>query len=302
MTQQEGFSLSDLWRPRPARLFIDVQHGLCNRMRAMASAASIAARTQRELVVIWCRDDHCDGDLADVFDYDGAVIDTRADADLCRARAAQFYTYMEIEEGAAFEASILPVPVEEGGGDVYIRSAYTLTSPHCHHSDEQAFLQSLRPRQAVLDLARSVRHRNQVACHVRISTGAGYEHLSYEGAHNWPAERHAELTYWRAKSAPDRFMARLDQLVDTGRADHIFLAADTAETYDLFAQRYGPRLVTLPRPVFDRSAMQLQYALADLMLLAEADLFLASTWSSFSDVAQRLAPEERPYEKSGQDF
>ena len=296
------FRLEDLWQPAPARLFIDVQHGLCNRMRAMASAASIAARTGRELVVVWCRDDHCEGDLADVFDYDGAVISSRIEADLCRARALQTYTYMEIEEGAVFEEPILPVPVEEGGGDVYIRSAYTLTGPHCHHEDEQQFLHALRPTQAVLELARSVPRHNQVACHIRISTGAGYEHLSYEGAHNWPAARHEELTFWRGRSTPERFMARLDQLIDAGRAEHIFVAADTAETYALFEQRYGARLVTLPRPVFDRSALQLQYALADLMLLAEADLFLASTWSSFSDVAQRLAPEARPYEKSGQNF
>ncbi len=302
MTQNDGFSLSELWQPRRARLFIDVQHGLCNRMRAMASAASIAARTGRELVVVWCPDDHCDGHLADLFDYDGAVIDNRSDADLWRARADQVYNYMEIEEGAVFQEPILPTLLEEGGGDVYVRSAYTLTSPYRVHNDEQLFLHALRPTAAVLGLVRSVRHPNQVACHVRIGSGAGFEHLSYEGAHNWPAERHEELSYWRGKSGPERFMVRLDQLVDANRADHIFLAADTAETYDLFAQRYGARLVTLARPVFDRSAAQLQYALADLMLLAAADLFLGSTWSSFSDVAQRLAPVGRPYEQSGQNF
>lgn len=295
-----GFELPALWRPRQARLFIDAQHGLCNRMRAVASAASIAARTDRELVVIWCRDDHCDGDLADVFAYEGAVIDSRADADLCRDMATQVYNYMEIEDGACFQEPIMPAT--EPCGDVYIRSAYTLTSPHCHHADEQQFLRALIPTGAVRDLVHSVGHPNQVACHVRVSTGAGYDHLSYEGAHNWPAERHDELIHWRAKSQPERFMVRLDQLTDQGRGDTVFLAADTAETYDMFAQRYGARLVTLPRPVFDRSAQQLQYALADLVLLTAADLFLASTWSSFSDVAQRLARPDRPYEKSGKDF
>jgi hypothetical protein len=295
-------SLPDLWRPRPARLFIDVQHGLCNRMRAMASAASVAAQTDRELVVIWCRDDHCDGDMADLFDYGGAVIEDRAEADLCRALCAQVYNYMEIEPDAQFEEPILPDPAAFAGADVYIRSAYILTGPQRHLATEQQFLHALRPAHAVRDLIHSVPRHSQVACHVRISTGAGYEHLSYEGAHNWPAARHDELTHWRRQSQPDRFMARLDQLIDAGRADSVFLAADLPETYESFAQRYGARLVTLPRPVFDRSAVQLQYALADLMLLTTPDLFLASSWSSFSDVAQRLAHPGRPIEKSGRDF
>ena len=48
--------------------------------------------------------------------------------------------------------------------------------------------------------------------------------------------------------------------------------------------------------------MQLQYALADMILLTATDRFLASTWSSFSDITARLMRPERPYEKSGIDF
>ncbi len=297
-----AFFLPNLWRPRPARLFIDVQHGLCNRMRAMASAASIAARTDRELVVVWCRDPHCQADLTDLFRYDGAVIDNRADADHCRASASQVYNYMEIEPDARFQEPILPDAAAFAGGDVYVRSAYSLTSLHQNHDDEQLFLRALEPTAAVSALVRSVRHPNRVALHVRASTGAGYDHLPYEAAHNWPPERHAELSEWRAKSQPERFIARLDGLIADCRADTVFLAADLPEIYDLFTQRYGPRVAMLPRPIFDRSSEQHQYALADLMLLTAADLFLASTWSSFSDVAQRLARPNRLVEKSGADF
>ncbi len=95
---------------------------------------------------------------------------------------------------------------------------------------------------------------------------------------------------------------RLDQLIAAGRAETIFLAADLPETYAQFAERYGDRLAWLPRDQFDRSARQLQYALADLLLLTAADLLLASTWSSFSEVAQRLARPGRPINHSGRDF
>ncbi len=302
VVKSPGLSIPALWRPRTARLFIDVQHGLCNRLRAMASAAAIAAVTERELVVIWCVDHHCEARLDDLLVYGGPVIDDRAGANACRDAAAQVYNYMEIEPGSRFEEPILPDPGTLAGRDIYIRSAYTLTSPHRSHDVEQRFLRRLVPSDPVRALVAAVRHPNRVALHVRLSTGEGYDHLPHESAANWPAERHAQLIEWRARSRPERFIARLDGLIANGQADSIFLATDLPETYALFAERYGVRLAFLKRVDFDRSVAQLQYAMADLMLLTAADLFLASTWSSFSDVAQRLARPDRPCEQSGKDF
>jgi hypothetical protein len=154
----------------------------------------------------------------------------------------------------------------------------------------------------VQDLVNSVRHPSRVAAHVRMATGKAFDHLSYEGPGNWPEARHRELAQWRRTSSADRFIARLDALVGQGRAETIFLAADLPETYARFAARYGDRLRVLARDRFDRSAAQLHHALADLILLSAADLFLASTWSSFSDLAQWLARPGRAVEQSGEDF
>ena len=93
------------------------------------------------------------------------------------------------------------------------------------------------------------------------------DHLHHESPENWPAHRHRELSHWRQKSDGPAFIARLDALVSEGRADSIFLAADLPETYDLFAGRYGDRVAMLRRDLYDRSVRQLQYALADLILL-----------------------------------
>ncbi len=163
-------------------------------------------------------------------------------------------------------------------------------------------MRGLIPSEPVCDLIKKVRHPNDVAVHIRISTGPGFDHLSYESPDNWPEERHAEMLYWRAKSQPEVFEARLDELIAQGKAETVFLAADLPETYARFQDRYGDRLSYLPRKLYDRSAEQLQYALADLLLLTRAERLLASNWSSFSDVAQRLAPLGRPVEQSGTDF
>lgn len=287
-----------------ARLFLDAQHGLCNRLRAMASGAAIARATGRELVVIWVPDAHCEGRLLDVIDYAGPIIEEAETAALCRELSARVYNYMEIEPGSHFDEPILAGDEADGleGRDVYIRSAYTLVSPLRRHDDEQAFLRSLLPASPVLELMERVRRPNHLAVHVRMAGGPAHDHLAWESPENWPAHRHQELTEWRAKSHARHFIARIDQLIAEGGPETIFLAADLPETYRAFSDRYADRMVFLPRERYDRSAVQLQYALADLLLLTAADHFLASTWSSFSDLAQRLARPGRVFERSGEDF
>lgn len=282
-------------------LVIDVQHGLGNRLRAMASAAAIAAQTGRDLVVLWRPDHHCNCRLEDLLDYEGPVLDDDAGGVL-RARADLYYSYMELEPGACFEAPILPGAEAAPGQSVYVRSAYTLVSPHRSMAREQDFLRRLRPAAAVRALIDGVPHPSQVAAHIRMGTGPGFDHISYESPENWPAGRHRELSAWRARSHVDRFIPRIEQLIAQGLCDSLFLAADLPETYAVMAERFGDRLRWLARADYDRSARQLQYALADMVLLARADRFLASTWSSFSDLAQRLARPGRIVEQSGRDF
>lgn len=283
---------------RGKRLFIDVQHGLGNRLRALVCASVIAQRTGRDLVVIWRPDDHCQARLGDLFLHDFVLIED-AVADVFRKSAARVYNYMEIEPGSCFNEPVLPHTVE---GDIYIRSAYPLVSPHADFAAESLVLRSLRPVKAVLDLVDRVAGTADVAVHIRMATGPAFDHLSFESPQNWPAHRHAELTEWRKKSDISRFVTRLDQLVAQGQADRIFAAADLPASYAALRDRYGSRVAYLARDLYDRSALQAQYALADLILLASARYFLGSNWSSFSDIAQRIAGEKRPAQFSGLHF
>lgn len=282
--------------PQPY-LFIDAQHGLCNRLRAIASAAVIARATDRRLVVIWRPDAHCMARLPDLLDYDGPVLD-HGDPDAFRARATLSYNYMEIEEGAEHGAQILG---HDPGGDVYIRAGDTLVSELTSMAQEQVVLRGFVPAQAVWDLVQSVPHTSDVAAHIRMATGPAYDHLAHESSANWPAHRHEALVAWRNNSDVSRFVARLDRAFDAG-ARHAFIAADLPETYDTLRARFGDRVRYLARDCFDRSARQVQFALADLMLLTTAPLLLASPGSSFSDVAQRLSRAFHRVERSGTDF
>ncbi len=295
----DASSASDLSQPSLApsrsRIFIDAQHGLGNRLRAIGSAAAIANATDRELVIVWQPDDHCDCHFADLFAYDGAVIDHSFPVE---AQGSDVHNYMTVEAGAEKDALIRL----DAGRDIYARSAFVLNSPHSGWEAENRFLRSLVPVERVRALVASVRHPNDLSAHVRMEGGRKDQHLAYESTANWTEEDHDLIDHWRSKSHFSHFMKRIDALIAEGRANTIFLAADKPETYDEFRDRYGDRLAWLPRGLYDRSAEQLQYALADAMLLGQAPRMLGSTWSSFSELAMRLAPEKVAQEMSGKDF
>lgn len=206
---------------------------------------------------------------------------------------------MEVEAGAEKDALI----DVDSTASLYARAAYVLNSPLSNWDSENAFLQSLRPMEAVRDMVASVHHPNDVSAHVRMAGGKDYEHLAYEQSEgNWTDEGHQAIAHWREKSHFNHFFKRLDTLTAEGRAERIFVAADLPETYAEFKAIYGDRVAMLEREVYDRSAAQLRYALADALLLGSSPLLLGSSWSSFSELAIRLSPQKMTSEMSGKDF
>lgn len=279
------------------RLFIDAQHGLGNRMRAIGSAAAIAEATERELVVVWEPDHHCEGRMSDLFEYDGAVIEEAFVRDAW-GQGCMIYNYMEIEEGSQKDA---PLDLS-WGGDIYARAAYVLNAEPSTWENENRFLRALTPVETIRDLVASVRTPNDVSAHVRMVGGPGTDNASYDRAENWTADGHAAINHWREKSHYSHFMGRIDALIAEGRAERIFVAADKPETYEAFARVYGKRVVCLKRTLYDRSTEQLHYALADAMLLGSSPLLLGSNWSSFSELAMRMARKPVQLEVCGVDF
>jgi hypothetical protein len=284
-------------RPSRAKLFIDAQHGLGNRMRAIGSAAAVAEAEDRELVIVWRPDHHCECRFEELFDYGGAVRED-IDPDGAARSGASIYNYMEIEPGALKDALVS----FQTDNDVYFRSAFVMNHPASDWEAENRFLKTLSPVAPVCDLVASVRSPNDVAAHVRMAGGPQFEHLPWESAANWKGEAHASVAHWRKQSHYDRFLLRLAALIEAGEAETFFVAADLPETYATFQARFGDRAAHLPRSVNDRSRDQLQYALADAILLGRAPRLLGSTWSSFSELAMRLAEPGLTVEMTGKDF
>jgi len=275
---------------------VDAQHGLGNRLRAIGSAAAIARATGREMVIVWEPDLHCEARLGDLFDYAGPVLELSAPPP-----TATRLNYMEMEPEAAKDAPLILTD----GQDAYVRSAFVLRHPASHWGPDVAFLRALQPSAQVMALVRGHsqnRPRPQIGIHIRMDGAAGTKPHNYDSPEHWTANSHAAIQHWRGQSHHDRFIARTRALLDTNSRAQAFLAADTAASYAAFEAAFGDRVTRLDRPVYDRSAVQLRYALADVLLLARAQHFLSSQWSSFSELVMRLTTTIEVQEKAGVDF
>ena len=283
---------------RKDKLYVDAQHGLGNRLRAIASAAAIATESGRELVVVWEPDHHCEAKFRELFDYSGAL-EEKSFVDDVSALNLSFFNYMEIEAGASKDRPIELI----AGRDCFLRAAYVFNHPASTWDTENSFLRSLTPSSLVRSLVDSVPvDYNTVGVHVRMEAGAGLDNHSYDSRENWSDEGHRLIHHWREKSHFSRFMQRLDKLLWEDDSQSIFLAADLPETYEAFTACYGYRLRFLPRSRYDRSAEQICFALADAILLSRCNRLLGSTWSSFSELAMRLSTSFSAIEMSGTDF
>jgi hypothetical protein len=277
------------------RFYIHAQHGLGNRLRAFASAMSIARKSGRELVLIWEPDNHCECEFGDLFEYDGKVLTSINEIEF---ENMDCYSYMEIEPNSCKDEYI---PLNEGR-DIYIRSAYVINNEFSSWEEENQILRELEPVAEVKALIRGIEVSGRVGIHIRMQGSKGTDKNSYDASYNWLEKSHQQLNDWRKKSHYSSFIKRIDYLLRENQNLKFFLAADTEEAYTIFVQRYSDRVSYLKRACFDRSKNQLYYALADALLLSNCSCLLGSTWSSFTELSQRFSTTITHIEMSGVDF
>jgi len=278
------------------KIYIDAQHGLGNRLRAIASGASMAQKTGRDLVIVWQADNHCGADFADLFDYEGPVL---AEALYGRMPTdVDFYNYMEVEPNSAKDA---PVSLSEEK-DLYVRTSCVVNSDLSDWALANQFLRDLTPSRAIRDLLEPFQLNNHVGVHIRMELGEGESVANYEDDSFLSRESFDTAQYWRKKSHFKVFIDRLDRLFAEDPECRVFVASDRDEAYQALETTFGDRVTYLRRSAFDRSKAQICYALADAILLSRCKGLIGSSWSSFTELAMRLAPAYDYVEMSGRDF
>ena len=277
-----------------ARVYVDVQHGLGNRIRALISAKLLAEKSGRRLVVIWRPDMHCQAEFRDLFEDNN--LDVRSDFTSNARARSDIYNYMDNEVGAEKGKRI----DHHSPRDIYVKSAYVLNHQYSDFAAENEVLRRLVIRSEVLQTANESDVSNRVGIHVRMGGGKGYDQSPWNRPENWSQKGQEEMYYWRERSHFTVFFSEIDRRLSEDPSLQFFLATDREETYDAFRQRYGEKIAYARRQVFDRSIEQQRFALIDMVLLSRTRYILGSNWSSFTEIAHRLG--NTPVFYSGVDF
>lgn len=234
-----------LWRTMPRILVVDLQNGLGNRLRALASAMQFAFLTQRVLVVIWAPDPHIRARLPQLLDPSvllnlilvehpvpwplkesqlvsfGSVADHVPSITHSHSAATSFVYYNFMQKDNGFQGSTDRRIPNHPGQHIYVKTAYLIESQGMGNELLNVFIQCLKPATRVMQLVHSVEHRVGGAHIFRKMVGV---HIRGRSIINDNSEVDSECEYslkgaqitdsWRKLSTPKQFIPEMKRILD----------------------------------------------------------------------------------------
>ncbi len=272
------------------KLYVQVQNGLGNRLRTLASAYNIAMSSQRQLVLVWITDFHCFAKFQDLFETvpeimmleSMPILDKKTDIlkggceSIC---GVDIYDYVKTKDKYINDDSI---------NDIYVSSACVLNNKNTSWSKESIFLKSLKPLsciQSKLD-AFCMKHdiKDMIGVHIRMSQ----QNTPHDDISNYANQTKIAITKWRTASHWEVFAKEMERHRETSPQQKFLVCCDTPTSKIELTKRLGNGIVCYDEELYDRSPQQIQIALIEVILLSKTKLILGSNWSTFSELARRL--------------
>ena len=262
-------------------LIITPLFGLGNRLRALASAYSIAKCQNLKLIINWVPDCHCDCHFKDLFTNDelnNNIIDHPID--LTPYSDIKFFNYYELDEGGSHNQFI----DFDKFNRVYLRS-YCIIKSKYSHKFFLHFFESINFNPKINDLISSIDTSNMIGMHIRMEGGSNYQDQEYDKKDLWTKKQQEQMDKWREVSNLDNFMGQINSILTRNPKQIFYIATDLKVNYEKLVNIYGPDTIKfLKRDLYNRSKDQQYYALADIILLSKCTLFYGSFWSSYSEL------------------
>ena len=307
-------------------VLVDAKNGLGNRMRALASAMSVAAALGRPVLLIWVSDLHCNCSYRRLFaqPLPFALLDEEIPRANLTDDEFQVYNYMRPEPGAVKDAYV----EADLSRHLYFKSGFIMNHPAGGWKFAQRQIQRLTPVDRIAEMLQA--NKNMVGLHVRnvfdaprdaqtntSVTGAA----AVEGAQKeYGAEGARQLMMWRKASHWTNFVPRMIALLrensfrnPLGLAQEplqFYLAADSEDAYTGLTKRFPNRIKFQQRDCASercdfRDCEGMIYSIVDMLNLGRTKLILGSGWSSYSEVAAYIGGAQGqpvPILMAGRDF
>ena len=189
--------------------------------------------------------------------------------------------------------------------DIYVISSSVLKSKFTDYQKEKSFLSKLIFSNRVNNLINSLNiDDNFVGVHIRYD-GIDWENLNLpsENISNWNSEAHELIKIHRNKSKPQDFERKMRDLIKNDINLKFFISAANKDSIYYMKNLFSDKVYFLDTPnINNRDKSNLEFALADMILLSKCKQLLGSGWSSFTECAVRFAKQKQKVEIVGDDF
>lgn len=278
---------------------VHCSYGLGNRLRAYSSAAALAEISNRMLLVVWQKDEHCNVSMADLFDVSSITVfeDDLRVLFQQQAMIANTVFYDAIESGKNDEIDL------HKKQHIYVRTAFTLQArrniltPAQYERLTKRKLQGLSPVQEVEEIldemTAQVGSREYVSVHVRavhdLREDVPSTDARFEAIHRNAIE---PLLEHRRSCTVDSFIRALRRLPKYQYNPKVVLFTDSTPVRRRFKETLQG-IVDVESDFVNscgdkRGRACIQIALASMLFISQGTHFIGSHWSSFSEQAYML--------------
>lgn len=253
--------------------------GLCNRMRAISAAISLADLFEKEqLRIIWFRDwglNCCFHDLFHSISLPNVQVKEATWKDILlydRPRKKNLYL-PKIVQCLLFDACLYEKTTWNPEYD-YVK--WKGEHNNCYLASYGQFYPANRPLGDIFIPLTEITHR------IESNTKAFTQHTI--GVHI----RRSDHQLAKIKSPLSAFIQRMDKAIEADKNTTFYLASDSAEDKRILKEQYGDRIITSANKVRRDSLEGMRDAIVDLYTLANTKKILGSYASSFSEIAAQL--------------
>jgi hypothetical protein len=296
--------------PEKKKLYINTKNGLGNRLRALVSAYNIAKATDRQLIVVWIPDSHCEAKFTDLFRINYLFKDVEFIENPHHLRHGDIVEYQCAEyEDLCHNRMIYNYDIgkdkyidDTTPHDIYVISACVLNNKHTNWIKESFVLKHIEVTDEIGEKIYQFesKHKIQDAIGVHIRMGQPPEKYPYDDTSGYNDHAKQAVIKWRTHSHWSNFIKEMDQIIKNHPETVFFLCCDNEETYTELLKLNQYKIIHTEKHVYDRSVNQVKTAIIDLILLSKTKYMLGSNWSSFTEIAHRLSG--KPLKMAGVDF
>jgi hypothetical protein len=320
-------------------LYISLQNGLGNKLRALASGYNMynwlryrsINKLMWKLVIIWPLDEHCEAAHDDLFTL-GSLCQN--DPNISFVESVEFNNSHQLNYYGATARKIRRISADDAirsikpaataatatpnnqlvdnesiidsfnPSNIYIESATTIIFPDQSWETDAAYIRSLVPTTEISNLINQQYniisdHGHNIKNLIGLHIRAGTDTIP-DDITSWPIDKKNEWIKWREASQYCNFKKIILRELEADPTAAFYLASDSEKVYIEATVDFPNKIFTYARDLYDRSRDQVITGLIDVLILSKTKTFYGSNWSSFSELVVRFGTCNGKY--AGKDF